>query len=130
MKYQEWSAAEENSDLASAEELEKEIFDLLKDDLDTPRAIVKLRSIERNPSISDLGKAQIFASTDRFFGLQITQAPQIAAVDSEIEELLEARRMARAERNFQRSDELREILLSKKILVRDGVDGQSWEVIP
>ena len=130
LKYQEWSAAEENSDLASAEELEKEIFDLLKDDLDTPRAIVKLRSIERNPSISDLGKAQIFASTDRFFGLQITQAPQIAAVDSEIEELLEARRMARAERNFQRSDELREILLSKKILVKDGVDGQSWEVIP
>lgn len=55
---------------------------------------------------------------------------QAIEIDGESNELLTARAKARAEKDFARSDELRDVLLARKIKVIDGPDGQSWEAIP
>ncbi|HEY4898380.1 MAG TPA: cysteine--tRNA ligase, partial [Candidatus Nanopelagicaceae bacterium] len=52
-KYQEWSTAELHNDLDVVNELCEEIFGFLRNDLDSPRALIKLRAIERDPSLSD-----------------------------------------------------------------------------
>ncbi len=42
------------------------------------------------------------------------------------EHLLEERQLARSQKNFKRSDELRELLRQKGITVEDGREGQTW----
>ncbi|MEN9723226.1 MAG: cysteine--tRNA ligase [Pseudomonadota bacterium] len=44
-----------------------------------------------------------------------------------IEALIEERRQARVQRNFQRADEIRKELLEKGVEIKDGPQGTSWE---
>jgi len=129
-KYQEWSTTELHNDPDVVKELCKEIFDFLRNDLDTPRALIKLRAIERDPTLSSRSKIQLFDEVDRFFGLDIARVDPINAIDKEVEELLQLRLEARVVKDFPRSDELRDLLLQKKIRVHDDQGGQRWEVIP
>ncbi len=129
-KYQEWSKVESHNDLEAVSAIVESIFALLRSDLDTPRALVKLRAIERDTAISERTKAQVFAATDEFFGLELTRTLVAPELSSAIHELIALREQARQEKNFARSDQLRDQLATLKIKVTDGPDGQSWEVIP
>jgi cysteinyl-tRNA synthetase len=129
-KYQEWSTTEFHIDHEVAHGLAEEIFELLRNDLDSPRALVKLRQIERDIALSNQTKAQVFKEVDRFFGLDIVRVDQEEEISNEIRELLQLRAAARLEKDFGRSDELRDLLLQKKIRVHDDPSGQRWEVIP
>ena len=53
-------------------------------------------------------------------GLNITE--------NEILKYIEARRTARANKDYAKSDEIRDILLEKGILLKDGADGTGWFV--
>jgi len=46
----------------------------------------------------------------------------------EVDQIVEERESARSKKDFQKSDELRDLLLSKGILVFDNLAGRSWEV--
>lgn len=129
-KFQEWSKGQGQIDQEVARELIEGIFEALRSDLDTPRALVKLRAIERDATISDSTKAEVFIVVDKFFGLDIDRAEVVMALPAAAQELIALRAQARAARDFTRSDQLREELLALKIRVKDGADGQSWEVIP
>ena len=129
-KYQEWSSAELPSDSAEIDAHVESLFDIIRDDLDTPRALVELRAIERDASISPNGKAAIFAALDAVLGLDLTRAPKKIELSPEISELIEKRRTARAAKDFATSDLLRDQLFALGISVKDGPDGMSWEVIP
>ena len=128
-KYQEWSKDEAPNDQSAVAEITESILDTVRADLDTPRAIVQLRALERDQSISDKSKAQIFAAVDEFFGLDLTRPADEVELSPEIQALIEARRMARANKDFAKSDALRDQLLALKISVKDGAHGMSWEVI-
>lgn len=129
-KFQEWSRGQGQIDQEVARELIEGIIEALRSDLDTPRALVKLRAIERDATISDSTKAEVFFAVDKFFGLDIDRAEVVMALPAAAQELIALRAQARAARDFTRSDQLREELLALKIRVKDGADGQSWEVIP
>ena len=129
-KYQEWSSDEAPNDQLVVSELIDSILATLRDDLDTPRAIVKLRALEREQALSDKSKAQVFAAVDEFFGLDLTRPAITVELSPEIQALIDERRNARALKDFAKSDALRDQLLALKIAVKDGADGMSWEVIP
>ncbi len=128
-KYQEWSKAEIHNDPEVVGSMVESIFECLRADLDTPRALVQLRSIERDHSLSDRTKAQVFARVDKFLGLDLTRTKVEPSLSKEVLELISLREQARASKDFLQSDELRLILLEKKIKVIDGPTGQSWEII-
>ena len=128
-KYQEWSKVETHNDPETVAEIIESIFELLRADLDTPRALVKLRQIERDPAISERTKTQVFAEADKFFALDLTRTFAEPELAPEIQELIALRAQARAAKDFARSDQLRDELAAQKIKVSDGPDGQSWEVI-
>ena len=48
-------------------------------------------------------------------------------LDAEIEALIEERQVARKEKNFQRADEIRDILLEKGIILKDTREGVQWK---
>jgi len=129
-KYQEWSQAESHNDPEAVAAIIESIYALLRADLDTPRALVKLRALERDSSISDSSKAQVFAAVDNFFALDLTRAFTAPELSPDVQELIALRAQAREAKDFARSDELRDELATKKIKVNDGPNGQSWEVIP
>ncbi len=48
--------------------------------------------------------------------------------ETEILAAIEARKAARAAKNFAESDRIRDELLAKGIVLKDGKDGTTWEV--
>jgi cysteinyl-tRNA synthetase len=125
-KVTEWQS---NSDIES-EKVKASLDEIIKDlcaDLDTPRAIQKLREVEKNPNISNADKAWIFNEIDQVLGLDLNRRPRPKAeATREQSELLKLRQVARAEGNYGESDRLRDLLKSQGIEVRDNPDGQSW----
>jgi len=125
-KVNEWAS---DSNLQT-DEISKNLDEVIKDlctDLDTPRAMQKLRDIEKNLQLSNGTKLAIFKEVDQVLGLDLTRKPKPKAEPSKEQlQLIDLRRVARDESNYQESDRLRDLLKSEGIEVRDNPDGQSW----
>jgi cysteinyl-tRNA synthetase len=95
----------------------------LRDDLNTPQAIASLHQAEPLALAGGLG----------FLGfsnvvMRITLKPKVDA--KEIADAIAQRQKARAEKNFAESDRIRDALLAKGIVLKDGPQGTTWEVKP
>jgi cysteinyl-tRNA synthetase len=95
----------------------------LRDDLNTPQAIASLHQAEPLALAGGLG----------FLGfsnvaMRITLKPKVDA--KEIADAIALRQKARAEKNFAESDRIRDALLAKGIVLKDGPQGTTWEVKP
>ena len=108
------------------QELISSIYQAFCDDLDTPRAMITLRGIEKDASLSDGEKAGIFQSIDALFGLDLTSLRVEKEISEHAASLLSQREHARSQRDFATSDALRDQLLELGIEVRDSAEGQSW----
>ena len=98
-------------------------------DLDTPRALQRLRSLEKDESFDESCKSEIFAIADRLLGLDLMRVDiqpkrELSQEDSGF---LQARIQARASKDYAESDRLRELLAERGIEVRDELDGQVWD---
>jgi cysteinyl-tRNA synthetase len=124
-KYQVWKGSEALK-TTQADSIISDIYRDFCDDLDTPRAMIKLRNVEKDSSLGDGEKAAIFQSVDRLFGLNLLSMSSVNKLSSQAEELLAQRELARSRRDFAESDVLRDQLLELGIEVRDNPDGQSW----
>ena len=130
-KYQEWRQVQDaHVDTTAADKFIADVIADLNDDLDTPRVIVKLRSLEKDESISPMTKANIFEKLDEFFSLGIMRGDKKVELSDDAQKLLDARNQARQNKDFKLSDQLRDELALLKIKVSDSPEGQSWEVIP
>ena len=98
-------------------------------DLDTPRAMIKLREIEKDQSLSDGEKRLLFEKLDPLFGLDLTRAIESKELPEGAQKLLNARAQARANKDFGESDRLRDQLTALGIEVRDTATGQEWRSI-
>ena len=58
-------------------------------------------------------------------GIIVKQEQEI--LDSEIEEMIEARHQARKNKDFAKADEIRDALLAKGILLEDTREGVKWK---
>jgi cysteinyl-tRNA synthetase len=111
---------------ASAITTDSTILTFLENDLDTPRVITYLRSIEKDSNISNAQKLNAFNFADQVLGLDLTRAPEERELSAELKELLHQRDAARTAKNWERSDELRSILESAGLEISDSSSGQSW----
>jgi cysteinyl-tRNA synthetase len=125
-KIMQWSTATD----ANSENVKSYVDAIVQDftlDLDTPRALQKLRELEKSTQFSDGSKYEIFMQVDQLFGLDLNRAPKaVAQLTVEQEGLLADRAAARAGGNFAESDRLRDMLKLQGVEVRDNPDGQSW----
>ena len=98
------------------------------DDLDTPRAIVSLRQLDKNPDVADGAKFATFSAVDALLGLDLLRdvgrAPRVAEVSEEAQGLLDRRAAARAAKDWAQSDELRDVLADMGVVVKDTAEGQ------
>jgi cysteinyl-tRNA synthetase len=125
-KIQSWQR-DSSVDQVHANELNTEVIANFRQDLDTPRALQKLRNIEKSEAIKDSTKFQVFSSLDNLFGLNLLKQSAQKVLNQRGEELLAKRELARGLGDFAESDRLRDELAKLGVVVRDGKEGQSWD---
>ena len=103
-----------------------EITGAIAKDLDTPRVLIRMRAIEKDPLLSGDMKRSIFLYADSLLGLDLNRPIEVRELTPEQVELLQLRAQARQVKNWGESDRLRDLLAKMGIEINDGPDGQSW----
>ena len=106
--------------------IDQEIADALTNDIDTPRAMQRLRAIEKDAAMGSQDKRAIFLYADQVLGLDLTRIPEVKPLSEELQGLLDERVQARAAKDWSRSDSLRAELEASGLEINDGATGQSW----
>ncbi len=115
------------------------IMNALQDDLNTPVALAHLHELATQLNKADTGlkahhKAQLLAG-GAIMGLLINDPEEWfrwqpkdsgGLSDDEIDHLIEERRITRANKDFQRADEIRDLLSGAEIELEDRSEGTRW----
>ena len=103
--------------------IDSEIADAFNTDLDTSKAIIRLREIEKDSSEN---KAAVFRYADQVLGLDLERAPEQKVLSPAMQDLIDQRSVARLEKRWSDSDKLRDELEKLGITIKDTADGQVW----
>jgi cysteinyl-tRNA synthetase len=95
-------------------------------DLDTPRALQRLRAVEKSTTLTPAEKAGIFRLADHILGLDLSRVPEQRELTELQSQLLGQREIARAGKDFAESDRLRKLLEESGLEIQDRPQGQSW----
>ena len=106
-----------------------EIKSALSEDLDTPKALLRMRAVEKDQSLSPQNKREIFNFADLVLALDLSREVETKPLSGEQEALLAERALARTNKNWAESDRLRDLLAADGIAISDSADGQSWSRI-
>jgi cysteinyl-tRNA synthetase len=111
----------------------------MDDDLNTAGAfgvffdfIHDINSIIDSGKISKTDAAKVFDSLNRIdtvLGFIFYKDKKETGIDSaRIEDLINERKEAKANKNFKRADEIRDILLKEGVILEDSKDGTRWKI--
>ena len=103
--------------------IDSEIEDAFNTDLDTSKAIIRLREIEKDGSEN---KAAVFRYADQVLGLDLERAEEKKLLTPAMQDLIDQRSVARLEKRWADSDKLRDELEKLGITIKDTADGQVW----
>jgi cysteinyl-tRNA synthetase len=98
----------------------------INDDLDMPRALSVLWALVRDKKA--MGKIHTIKEMDKVLGLDLLKKEKIE-VSADLEKLIKEREQAREEKDWQKSDKLRDKIKSLGYLVEDTSEGQKIKKI-
>ncbi len=98
----------------------------MNDDLNTPQALAVLWELVRDEKAE--GKLQTIKKIDEVLGLKLLEKEKLK-IPEEIKKLSKERQKAREEKDWKKSDELRDLLKEKGWQVKDTKDGWELELI-
>jgi cysteinyl-tRNA synthetase len=107
----------------SAIAVDQEIESAFNTDLDTSRAIMRLREIEKGSSEN---KAAVFRYADQVLALDLDRPIETLVLTPHMKTLLENRATARKEKQWAESDRLRMELENLGLTIKDTPEGQLW----
>ena len=102
---------------------DQEILDAFSNDIDTPRAILRMREIEKS-ELANLRELFLFA--DQVLGLDLSRPVAKKELTEQMQRLLDERAKARIEKRWADSYQLRLELEKLGLEIKDTKDGQSW----
>lgn len=127
---------EDQETLKELEAFKKDFIDAMEDDINTADALSALFGIARliNTSLNEdsskttlLKVQEIYESLSKVLGLLHKEEEE--SLDEESQRLFDERVKARQEKDWARSDELRDALKERGILVEDSRQGTTWKRI-
>jgi cysteinyl-tRNA synthetase len=112
-----------------------EFEEAMDDDLNTSVALASIHNLVREinsvlakDQLKSDDRAAVLDAIEKFDSvLGIFGQGETEMLDTEIEKLIEERQEARRSRNFARSDEIRNLLAEKGIILEDTKDGVRWK---
>jgi cysteinyl-tRNA synthetase len=109
------------------------IVSALSDDLNTPMAIAEMHKLAEFARKGDLAAAQSLHDTGKWLGvidMSLMSSSDLASVEfiTEVEAKVDARRLARARKDFKESDRIRDELAAMGVVIKDSKEGTTWEM--
>ncbi len=110
-------------------EWQNKFIDAAFDDLNMPRAMGILNQMIKEMDIDNAEKGALVLDFDRILGLNLGESleKKSKTLGQEFVNLIKEREEARANKNFARADEIRDLLQQNGILIKDGAAGTTWE---
>ena len=103
--------------------VDAEMESAFNNDLDTPKAILRLREIEKSDVANKRG---LFMYADQVLALALDRPIAVRELTAQMQTLIDERAKARSEKRWADSDSLREQLENLGLQVKDTSDGQIW----
>ncbi len=130
----EFISSEEQLILTEAEGLNSKFIDSMEDDFNTADAITAIFELVKLANSNCSGSSSVeFVTkineklTNLCNILGITTKKEEELLDDDIEKLIEERQAARKNKDFARSDQIRNLLLEKGIILEDTREGVRWK---
>lgn len=111
-----------------AKEIYNKFLDCLKDDLNVAEALAVIWVMLKNDDLTQQDKAWVIFKADEILSLSLFNKEEIAQEDlsGDIENLISERTLSKKNKDFKRADEIRDILLTKGIELKDTANGVEW----
>ena len=120
LKHKEGTAEIEDTVIA---EYENKFLEAINDDLNMPVAMSVVWEVVKNPNKSKK-LANLIEKFDTVMGFDlINYVPEVEALPDEIQNLVNDRNEARANKNWAESDRIRDVLIAKGYAVKDSKEG-------
>lgn len=103
----------------------EDILQAFSDDLNTPRAIQVIRTLEKDLNLPVEFTIGSMLYADQVLGLNLTKK-ETRILTIELADLLEQRQKARSQKDWIQSDLLRDSLESEGLIIEDSPTGQEW----
>lgn len=127
-------SAEETAVISEVNLLKKKYEEAMEDDFNTADAIAAIFEIVKvinTNAKADSSKAFLITAAELIVNLcsilGLDARIKVGLLDEEIEQLIKDRQEARKNKNFAKSDEIRDTLLNKGILLEDTREGVRWK---
>ena len=89
-----------------------------------PQALAVMWEAVKDSTMNNATKWAILSEMDTVLGFKVDEMKEVDFVpDAEIQALLDARKIARANKDWAKSDEIRDALKEKGLIVKDMPDG-------
>ena len=117
------------------------VMNALFDDMNTPKAFAEIFDLVKalNKEINENKKSEIASqilASGQFMGLLkfdpkmwFSDIKNKSITENEIEELINARELARSQKNFEEADSIRAKLEEKGIILEDTANGVRWSIV-
>lgn len=130
----------ENSEAIQLDELtetalkfKEEFKKCLEDDLNTANAITVLFNMIKDEELNNSEKIKLIEDFEQVLSLGLLQEDEVEEVHHEmiayIEEMIEKRKQAKKNKDYQMADDIRAELLEKGIALEDTRQGVNWKII-
>ncbi|MDA9596346.1 cysteine--tRNA ligase [Candidatus Pelagibacter sp.] len=125
-----------NAYLPSKQDLDDEILKPLYDDINTPGYIANLHKLYDKANKGNDEDKQIFNSACNFIGLLNEtkeewlnhKKTKVSITEQEIENKIDLRNIARADKDYKEADNIRDYLLDKGVLIEDKDGKTIWKL--
>jgi cysteinyl-tRNA synthetase len=119
------------------------IISALSDDLNTPMAIAEMHGLAELARKGDLAAAQSLHDTGKWLGVidkslmsssdlasggQAAGQLMPAEFRSKVDAMVDERKLARARKDFEESDRIRDQLAAMGVVIKDSKEGTTWEI--
>jgi cysteinyl-tRNA synthetase len=124
-----WAPSDDAARTApEADDYEARFRAAIADDLDLPAAMALVSEVTRS-HLPGADKARLLRGWDQVLGLDLDRIAPDIELPAAAGAVLAAREKARAAKDFQTSDRLREELADMGVAVTDTAEGQRWKVL-
>ncbi len=110
------------TDSNQTETYKEKFKEFINNDLDTPKALALTWDIIKDDSLDNSQKKHLILDFDKVFGLNLDSI-EIVEIPEEVKKLIDEREKSRAEKDWQKSDEIRKKIENLGFSVKDTENG-------